>query len=201
MLSDLLNKVDISNGVIVAVSVGLIVVFGLILILGSRRNAKQKELQMILTRKKQEEDLVQKLKNKDGETNLIQEHPYEITYEAGDQSSDNNTEISDSTTAVRVQLILKTSLAKKKYVLEIRDCIFIGRSKDNGIVLEDKNVSSKHCVLLNRGGEIYVQDLDSTNGTGLSRKKSFIQVGANPTKLKSKDVLIIAENEIEIYLI
>ena len=41
----------------------------------------------------------------------------------------------------------------------------IGRGSDNGLVLPDETVSLRHARLTNEGGQIFVEDLGSSNGT------------------------------------
>lgn len=45
------------------------------------------------------------------------------------------------------------------------DKIQIGRSSSNTVVIDDPNASRIHAELISRGGEWWVVDLDSTNGT------------------------------------
>jgi ABC-type multidrug transport system ATPase subunit/pSer/pThr/pTyr-binding forkhead associated (FHA) protein len=46
-----------------------------------------------------------------------------------------------------------------------KDTIRIGRTPDNDIVVEHPQVSSKHAALIKRGGQLFLQDLRSANGT------------------------------------
>src|SRR5208282_2814964 len=41
----------------------------------------------------------------------------------------------------------------------------IGRVEDNTFQIADPSVSSHHCEALLRGGEVFIRDLNSTNGT------------------------------------
>ena len=49
--------------------------------------------------------------------------------------------------------------------------ILIGRADDSTLVLTDDFASSRHARLTNRGGQWYVEDLGSTNGTYLGQAK------------------------------
>ena len=51
---------------------------------------------------------------------------------------------------------------------ELRESTVFGRSGDNGVCVDDPNVSRRHCKLERAsGGEWILTDLDSTNGTWL----------------------------------
>ncbi len=47
----------------------------------------------------------------------------------------------------------------------------IGRLGDNTFPIADPSVSSHHCEVLLRGGEVLIRDLNSTNGTYISGEK------------------------------
>jgi predicted component of type VI protein secretion system len=47
----------------------------------------------------------------------------------------------------------------------------IGRLEDNTFTIGDPSVSSHHCEVLMRGGEIIVRDLNSTNGTYINGER------------------------------
>jgi len=47
----------------------------------------------------------------------------------------------------------------------------IGRVEDNAFPVAEPSVSSHHCEVLLRGGEVLVRDLNSTNGTYISGEK------------------------------
>jgi pSer/pThr/pTyr-binding forkhead associated (FHA) protein len=49
--------------------------------------------------------------------------------------------------------------------------ILIGRADDSTLVLDDDYASTRHARLSLRGGDWYVEDLGSTNGTYLDRAK------------------------------
>lgn len=66
------------------------------------------------------------------------------------------------------KLIIRFNGRKIDELLVRHDAISIGRKIDNDIRLEDTTVSSHHAQLIRRGGDIYIKDLGSTNGTLLN---------------------------------
>ena len=66
--------------------------------------------------------------------------------------------------------------------LTINDSLSVGRGNDNDVVLGSKEVSRNHAVLSTLNGQLYVKDLDSSNGTFINderiegNKSSLLQV-------------------------
>jgi hypothetical protein len=80
-------------------------------------------------------------------------------------------------------------------VLEIRQVhsttpgeIKIGRAEENDVVLADETISAHHAVIQidERTGQCALQDLESTNGTGINRS---VLVPGRYTSLHDSDVL------------
>lgn len=59
----------------------------------------------------------------------------------------------------------------KGQIYELADELTVGRAGGCQITLEDTYVSQLHARLFRREGQLYVEDLGSTNGTYLNRKK------------------------------
>jgi hypothetical protein len=71
--------------------------------------------------------------------------------------------------------------------------ITIGRADDSNLVITDDYASARHARLVPRGGQWYVEDLGSTNGTYLDRAK----VGA-PTPVPLGVPIRIGRTSIEL---
>lgn len=85
----------------------------------------------------------------------------------------------------------------KQFPLEVGTAI-LGRGQEADIKLEDELVSRKHCAVSFDGSQVYVQDLDSTNGTYVDGNpiQSFalgednrLQVGSMVLKLEMNNPL------------
>jgi pSer/pThr/pTyr-binding forkhead associated (FHA) protein len=67
-------------------------------------------------------------------------------------------------------VLLSAGMTGRTHELKV-DRTTVGRLEDNTFQVPDPSVSSHHCEILLRGGEIVVRDLDSTNGTSISGNK------------------------------
>ena len=70
-----------------------------------------------------------------------------------------------------VKLVIQTqSLAGRSHELNA-DRTTIGRVEDNAFQIAEQSISSHHCVVFLRGGDVVIKDLDSTNGTFINDEK------------------------------
>lgn len=91
---------------------------------------------------------------------------------------------------------MSTAVKGKKFELT-QDEMFIGRSNQNQIPIEDASISGRHCSILRDGRKYTLVDLGSTNGTRLNgssvtksplRPKDIIQVGSVELMFDGQDV-------------
>lgn len=68
------------------------------------------------------------------------------------------------------------------------DQLTIGRDSNNGVVINDSEISRKHARLTFQGGKYVLDDLGSTNGTFVNGQRL-----AGPVVLKSGDVVSLGE--------
>ncbi len=67
-------------------------------------------------------------------------------------------------------VLLSEGLTGRTYELKAEKTT-VGRLPDNGFSIPEASVSSHHAELYLRGGELFVKDLDSTNGTFVNGEK------------------------------
>lgn len=68
--------------------------------------------------------------------------------------------------------------------LTVSDSLSVGRGSDNDVVLGSKQMSRNHAILSVLNGELYVKDLDSSNGTFINEHRIE---GNKSTPLKADD--------------
>jgi pSer/pThr/pTyr-binding forkhead associated (FHA) protein len=70
----------------------------------------------------------------------------------------------------------------------------IGRVEENNFQISDPSVSSRHCEVLLRGGEVLVRDLNSTNGSFINDEKITEKVLKPGQKLRLGQVELKLED-------
>ena len=75
---------------------------------------------------------------------------------------------------------------KEGSIIPIRSDLSIGRKDSNSIILSDQHVSGNHAKIVVRNNGLFLEDLNSTNGTYLNGKKISSRV-----KLNNKDEIQI----------
>lgn len=74
------------------------------------------------------------------------------------------------------------------------DQLTIGRDSNNGVAINDAEVSRKHSRLTFQGGKYVLEDLGSTNGTFVNGQRL-----AGPVVLKAGDVVSLGEQIVLMY--
>lgn len=80
-------------------------------------------------------------------------------------------------------------------VLPLSGQTTIGRRSTNDLVLTDTTVSGLHCMIITEEDKIFIQDMNSTNGTYLNGERIF-----EKTQLHKGDTLILGKQEFTISL-
>ena len=82
---------------------------------------------------------------------------------------------------------------KDESIIPIRSDLTIGRKDDNSIVLADQHVSGNHAKIIVRNDSLFIEDLNSTNGTYLNGNKI-----SGKMKLTNKDEIKIGTSVFKI---
>lgn len=93
------------------------------------------------------------------------------------------------------KLIIRFNGRKIDELLVKHNLLSIGRKLDNDIRLEDTTVSSHHAQLFQKGGDMYIKDLGSTNGTLVNGTQ------ISEARLDHGDVVVIGKYTIALELI
>jgi deoxyxylulose-5-phosphate synthase len=78
------------------------------------------------------------------------------------------------------KIVLSMGNAVLREVVLVKERSTIGRGPHNDIVIEDGAISAEHAVIATNGGDSFLEDLNSTNGTqvnGQPVKKHFFRNG------------------------
>ncbi|MDT7861279.1 MAG: FHA domain-containing protein [Saccharolobus sp.] len=78
---------------------------------------------------------------------------------------------------------------------DIFPSISIGRSPENVIVIPDPEVSRKHAIISLENGELYIEDLNSTNGTYIYDGKVFQPVKGK-MKIQVNSIIKLGNNTV-----
>lgn len=93
-----------------------------------------------------------------------------------------------------VIIIKQGSSRKITYDLKGKDSFTIGRAEGNDIVLANRSVSSKHCIIRKIGGAFVLYDLKSTNGSFINGQR------IQKALLKPGDTIHIGETILDFQL-
>ena len=83
----------------------------------------------------------------------------------------NNTDSGNTRASTDIWQLNALTEALGELTLTVDDSLSIGRGSDNDVVLGSKQVSRNHAVLSVLDGQLYVKDLDSSNGTFINEQR------------------------------
>jgi hypothetical protein len=90
-------------------------------------------------------------------------------------------------------------LARKGFVIKITTKTLIGRTQGDVILEDDELLSSLHCEINPRLLEVFIKDLDSTNGVFVNKQKIFpntdVRLNAGDLIKIGKDEYTLCDNE------
>lgn len=100
--------------------------------------------------------------------------------------------------SVHISLINMSSENQKTYEINLTDKIIIGRNKANGILTIDNDsmISHQHCALYLKNGNVYIEDLNSSNHTFLND-----DIVLKPERCYDGDLIRVGQTNLMIQMI
>lgn len=100
--------------------------------------------------------------------------------------------------SVHISLINMSSENQKTYEINLTDKIIIGRNKANGILTIDNDsmISHQHCALYLKNGNVYIEDLNSSNHTFLND-----DIVLKPERCYDGDLIRVGQTNLMIQII
>lgn len=98
-------------------------------------------------------------------------------------------------TMIRKELIftkVEDITTAQLFIISESQSLTIGRSTDKNswVIIDDQTISSKHCKIYIIDDSVYIDDLNSTNGTYINKKR-IVQ----PTRLHNQDKIQLGASE------
>jgi len=90
------------------------------------------------------------------------------------------------------KVLLKFKEAVVKEIPLDQDVMTIGRKEENDIVIDNQSVSGRHAKILKEGDSVFVEDVNSLNGTYVNGQKIF------KSELFNGDVILIGVHTMEV---
>ena len=182
------------------VAIAIIVVILIIVVIKLKvKRSKEKELKIIAEDKLRDEALNKALANRLYETKEntvnLESIPYEVDYNQSLLESHVNHK-----NKIMLQITECSELSRRKFMIELKGRVKIGRAKENDIVIKEPKALPVQCEIFTYHNVVYVRSL-SGSGTILKRKKQTVYVDEKGLKLKSDDKLIIENTILEVIII
>ena len=98
--------------------------------------------------------------------------PQTATYRVGETGEFIPVDVGDVVEAEGAAIVIRAGGGRVGESFPIRaDRLSIGRRPDSDVFLDDVTVSRDHALVVKRGGDFYLDDLGSLNGTYVNRKR------------------------------
>lgn len=190
-----MGELLLSGKAITVYELVIIAVLVVILIRQSKKSREIKRRKQISNVKMRNLQLDEMLKNPSVKTKQKkQPNPYDVQYLEADGHP------GSGLAPMQVEILLHTGTSVKKYLFDLNREIRIGRASDNDLPISDGRVSRKNCSIFERGGTVYVKCREGAAPVSIRRGKNSQTIQNQMAELQSKDVLVIGQTELQIFL-
>lgn len=182
----------------------VILLFVLIILLKKviRKKQKNKELRQAAEDKLRDENLNNVILNSHAESKHLRgvHVPYDVDYSNPRGDNKNHSDHSKKENGhVMLQLVEKTELSTRKFMLNPAKKIYIGSDlQNNDIAVLDENISLRQCEIFAVKDKIYIRNLSHENQTILRRKKEQAIVDEKGLRMLSGDNIILGNVTYEV---
>lgn len=126
-----------------------------------------------------------------------------LDYSLQNPMNNDGSRVQPKTKKMMVYIKSKSSGKKAQFVFDPEKNIFIGRDKFNSnIYINESSVSQHHCKIFSQDNIVYLQDMNSSNGTVVQRGlfKKFLVSSSQWVQLQSNDTIIVGTKKLKIIL-
>lgn len=162
----------------------------------TNRRRKKKELEQAAEAKLRDEKLNKAILNDCPGTGGVKEVyvPYDVDYANTGSGKDGTQKAKEGQSHLMVQLVERTKLSTRKFMLNPARTIRIGSNlRENDISVLEQGISPFQCEIFSMGEKVYVRNLSDENPTVLRRKKEQVLVDKKGLRLLSDDIIILGE--------
>ncbi len=189
--------------ILIVLVVILIVLLIIILKKLFKRNEKNKELKRATEDKRRDENLNNVILNSYADKSDLKEihTPYDIDYSNpnGDSIKSNNNNLRKEDNQVMIQLVERTELSTRKFMMNPAKKIKIGSDlQGNDITVMADGISPHQCEIFSVRDKVYIRNLGQGNRTIVRRKKEQAIVDEKGIRLLSNDTIILGNASYDI---
>lgn len=162
---------------------------------------KKQKLSELAKQKIRDSELNKAISNKSKNVNIGtgKDIPYEVDYAKTHRGIKKKINI---TYKWMIQLVEKSELSERRYMLDLDNEIEIGSQRDqNSITVCEPSVARKHCCIFVHQEKVFIKNLDSENKTIITRKKSQTALGENAVEILSGDSIQLGNVQFGITII
>lgn len=201
MLASLLGML-VSKGPYIIIAIVLLLILIKVLKKVSAVRAKKKEIRQAAADRARDENLNSYILNSHSTVdNKAAYVPYEVDYSQGREEGTTQQLKNLDSKATMIQIVEKTELSTRKFVLNASKGIKIGTASDNDISFFSGDQSAYQCEIFAVRGRAFVRNLIAGSRIYIRRKKDQAIVDNKGIELRNNDNIIVGNYIYEITII